>query len=122
MVSERTNARSGDRVDQPRASDRPLSEVYDAALLDLDGVIYLGGGPIPGAADALAEAAGHGMKRAYVTNNASNSLSVIDTTSNTVTATIPVGAAPAGVAITPDGSHVYTANSYSDSVTVTDTG
>ena len=49
----------------------PLSEHYDAALLDLDGVVYLGGTPIPGAADALAEAARRGMKRAYVTNNAS---------------------------------------------------
>jgi glycerol 3-phosphatase-2 len=49
----------------------PLSEHYDAALLDLDGVVYLGGTPIPGAADALADAARRGMKRAYVTNNAS---------------------------------------------------
>ncbi len=51
----------------------PLSEHYDAALLDLDGVVYLGGVPIPGAADALADAAKHGMKLAYVTNNASRS-------------------------------------------------
>ena len=33
--------------------------------------MYLGGTPISGAADALAEAARRGMKRAYVTNNAS---------------------------------------------------
>jgi glycerol-1-phosphatase len=51
----------------------PLSQQYDAALLDLDGVVYLGGKPIPGAADALAEAAKRGMKLAYVTNNASRS-------------------------------------------------
>jgi glycerol-1-phosphatase len=50
---------------------RPLSEHYDAALLDLDGVVYLGGVPIPGASDALADAAKRGMKLAYVTNNAS---------------------------------------------------
>ncbi len=55
----------------------PLSEHYDAALLDLDGVVYLGGTPIPGAAEALAEAATHGMKLAYVTNNASRSPSAI---------------------------------------------
>jgi len=48
-----------------------LSEHYDAALLDLDGVVYLGRGPIPKAAAALADAAKRGMKRAYVTNNAS---------------------------------------------------
>jgi len=51
----------------------PLSEHYDAALLDLDGVVYLGGIPIPGASDALADAAKRGMKLAYVTNNASRS-------------------------------------------------
>jgi glycerol-1-phosphatase len=55
----------------PQSSGGPLSEQYDAALLDLDGVVYLGGTPIPGAARALAEAASHGMKLAYVTNNAS---------------------------------------------------
>ena len=55
----------------------PLSEHYDAALLDLDGVVYLGGTPIPGAADALADAAKIGMKLAYVTNNASRSPNAI---------------------------------------------
>jgi glycerol 3-phosphatase-2 len=55
----------------PSGCPGPLSEHYDAALLDLDGVVYLGGAPIPGAAEALAEAAKRGMKRAYVTNNAS---------------------------------------------------
>jgi glycerol-1-phosphatase len=55
----------------PQESPGPLSEHYDAALLDLDGVVYLGGTPIPYAAAALAAASGHGMKLAYVTNNAS---------------------------------------------------
>jgi YVTN family beta-propeller protein len=39
--------------------------------------------------------------RAYVTNSADNSVSVIDTASNTVTATVAVGTNPTGVAITP---------------------
>ncbi len=52
---------------------RPLSEYYDAALLDLDGVVYLGGHPIAGAAGALTDSAKRGMKLAYVTNNASRS-------------------------------------------------
>ena len=56
---------------RPQACASPLSAHYDAALLDLDGVVYLGGTPIPGAADALARAAAGGMKLAYVTNNAS---------------------------------------------------
>ncbi len=63
----------GQHADRTRPSGcpDPLSQRYDAALLDLDGVVYLGGSPIPGAADALADAARRGMKRAYVTNNAS---------------------------------------------------
>jgi len=55
----------------PRASDEPLCHVYDVALLDLDGVVYLGGKAIPGAAPALGKASGEGMRLAYVTNNAS---------------------------------------------------
>jgi YVTN family beta-propeller protein len=40
----------------------------------------------------------------YVTNDGSSSVSVIDTVSNTVTATVAVGIFPQGVAITPDGT------------------
>ena len=57
--------------DAPRASSGPLCTTYDAALLDLDGVVYLGGKAIPGAAQALGQAAQAGMRLAYVTNNAS---------------------------------------------------
>jgi glycerol 3-phosphatase-2 len=62
---------------KPRGCQERLSEHYDAALLDLDGVVYLGGTPIAGAADALAEAAGRGMRLAFVTNNASRTPSAI---------------------------------------------
>ena len=54
-----------------RGAGEPLASLYDVALLDLDGVVYLGGSPIPGAADALAKAAASGMRLAFVTNNAS---------------------------------------------------
>jgi glycerol-1-phosphatase len=54
----------------PRGSAEPLDTAYDVALLDLDGVVYLGGTPIPGAAEALRKADAAGMRRAYVTNNA----------------------------------------------------
>lgn len=53
--------------------DRPLIEAYDAALLDLDGVLYLGPEPVRHAARAVAAAAAHGLRLAYVTNNASRS-------------------------------------------------
>ena len=39
--------------------------------------MYLGGTPIPAAADALADAAKRGMKLAYVTNNASRTPNAI---------------------------------------------
>ena len=58
------------RAPTPRGSRDPLDTAYDAALLDLDGVVYLGGAVIPGAAEALRKAGAAGMRLAYVTNNA----------------------------------------------------
>jgi len=54
-----------------RGTERPLAELYDAALLDLDGVVYRGPEPIPGAAKSLQLARKQGMRLAFVTNNAS---------------------------------------------------
>lgn len=54
-----------------RGCDRPLSEAYDVALLDLDGVVYTGRRPVPGAPEALAKARAAGQRLAFVTNNAS---------------------------------------------------
>lgn len=45
--------------------------------------------------------------RAYVTNQSSRSVSVIDTGTNTVVATIPVGDLPIGVAVTPNAAFAY---------------
>src|SRR5215468_3088104 len=53
------------------ASDTWLGAAYDVALLDLDGVVYIGGTPIPGAPEALRKAEQSGMRLGYVTNNAS---------------------------------------------------
>lgn len=44
----------------------------------------------------------------YVTNSG-NTVSVIDTATNTVVATVTVGIGPYGVAITPDGAFAYVA-------------
>lgn len=44
---------------------------------------------------------------AYVTNSADNSVSVIDTSSDTVIDTIPVGFFPTDIAASPDGNYVY---------------
>lgn len=52
-------------------SSKPLSQTYDVALLDLDGVVYVGEQAVPGGPEALAAARGDGMRLAFVTNNAS---------------------------------------------------
>ena len=60
-------------------------------------------------------------QNAYITNYNSNNVSVIDTATSAVTATITVGSHPYGVAVTPDGSKIYVANVGSNSVSVIDT-
>ena len=47
--------------------------------------------------------------------------SLIDTTTNTVTATVNVGSVPIGVAVNPEGTRVYVANHASGNVYVIDT-
>ncbi|MEE4546230.1 HAD-IIA family hydrolase [Streptomyces sp. V4-01] len=54
----------------PDGSAEALDRAYDTALLDLDGVVYAGGDAIAHAVDSLEAARGHGMRLAYVTNNA----------------------------------------------------
>jgi glycerol-1-phosphatase len=60
-----------------RGCAEPLDTAYDVALLDLDGVVYLGDTAIPGAAQALRKAGEAGMRLAYVTNNASRTPAAI---------------------------------------------
>jgi glycerol 3-phosphatase-2 len=52
------------------SSERPLREAYDVAVLDLDGVVYLGADAVRGAPEALNAAQSGGMHLAFVTNNA----------------------------------------------------
>lgn len=54
-----------------KASEQPLTDRYDVALLDLDGVVYLGEQAIPGVPDDLDAVRKAGMRLAFVTNNAS---------------------------------------------------
>ena len=53
------------------SSEWPLWQAYDVAVLDLDGVVYVGSDAVPGAPGHLERARGAGMHLAYVTNNAS---------------------------------------------------
>ena len=47
-----------------------LIQNYDAALFDLDGVVYLGPAPVDGAAEGLAGLREAGVRVGFVTNNA----------------------------------------------------
>ncbi|QUQ62481.1 YVTN family beta-propeller repeat protein [Kutzneria sp. CA-103260] len=69
---------------------------------------------------APAAAAGGGGYNAYVTDSRQNQVFVIDTATNAITATVPVGVSPRGVAVTPDGSRVYVADHGSAAVSVLD--
>ena len=60
-------------------------------------------------------------EKAYVTNMASGTVSVISTFSKQVIDTIKVGTEPFGCAITPDGRDLYVANQSSGTVSVIDT-
>ncbi|MEX2971063.1 HAD-IIA family hydrolase [Streptomyces sp. C184] len=55
---------------RPDGCRSALSEAYDTALLDLDGVVYAGGQAIAHAVPSLITARDGGMHLAYVTNNA----------------------------------------------------
>jgi YVTN family beta-propeller protein len=57
---------------------------------------------------------------AYVANNGDGTVSVIDTATRKLVATIPVGRGGDGVAVTPDGKRAYVANSGSNTVSVID--
>ncbi len=53
------------------SSAQALCRAYDLAMLDLDGVVYVGGDAIPGAPEHLADVRAAGMRLAFITNNAS---------------------------------------------------
>lgn len=54
-----------------RASSGPLLSGYDAVLVDLDGVVYVGPTAVPGAREAIAATRAAGLRVAFITNNAS---------------------------------------------------
>lgn len=58
-------------------STEPLLAAYDLAMLDLDGVVYIGSSAVPGAADHIAAARTSGMRVAFITNNASRAPQVV---------------------------------------------
>jgi HAD superfamily hydrolase (TIGR01450 family) len=53
-----------------KSSDVALWQAYDVAMLDLDGVVYIGPDAVPGAPEHLARSSAAGIRLAFVTNNA----------------------------------------------------
>jgi HAD superfamily hydrolase (TIGR01450 family) len=62
---------SGTPVPLSVGAAEPPYRAYDVALLDLDGVVYVGPEAVPGVPEALAAARAAGMRLGFVTNNAS---------------------------------------------------
>lgn len=58
--------------------------------------------------------------RLYVSNDIDNTVSVVDTNSNTTVATIPAGSTPSGIVTYPQHNRVYVANTYSNNIEVID--
>lgn len=56
---------------------RALIDGFDAALFDLDGVIYLGPEPVPAAPATIAALRAGGVKVGFVTNNAARSTTTV---------------------------------------------
>jgi len=54
-----------------KEAGEPLATIHDLAVLDLDGVLYVGADAVPGAVEGVGAAADMGCRPAYVTNNAS---------------------------------------------------
>ncbi|SEH59900.1 VCBS repeat-containing protein/40-residue YVTN family beta-propeller repeat-containing protein [Mycolicibacterium rutilum] len=59
--------------------------------------------------------------RAYVTNKTAGTVTVIDTTTNTVVRTFAAGVKPDAITVKPDGTQVFVASSENNTVTVVNT-
>ncbi|MFN2643545.1 MAG: hypothetical protein ABR570_01010, partial [Burkholderiales bacterium] len=59
--------------------------------------------------------------RVYVSNGRDATVSIIESRTNEVLATVPVGRRPWNMALTGDGAKLYVANGRSNSVSVIDT-
>ncbi|SEO87178.1 HAD-IIA family hydrolase [Trujillonella endophytica] len=60
----------GERVPLSAGCAQAPTAAHDVALLDLDGVVYVGPDAVPGVPEALAAARSAGMRLGFVTNNA----------------------------------------------------
>ena len=66
-----------DGADRGELTGAPLPAAYDGVICDLDGVVYRGDEPVPGAPEALQDIVVRGTRVVYATNNASRVPSVV---------------------------------------------
>jgi YVTN family beta-propeller protein len=116
ILSEVKDLSNDDQRDIPRYRSR--SHASDAFRMTTVGLAVLAAAackeqPVLGGRGDTAESApgrnAAGRELAYVTNEDSQNLTVIDTQTDSVVATIPVGTRPRGVKVSPDGRTVYVA-------------
>jgi len=58
---------------RPKTETAEPQRDYDGLIVDLDGVVWLGGDPIEGAADAIARVRAHGARALFLTNDPQSS-------------------------------------------------
>src|SRR5258707_1001279 len=93
-----------------------------AVVLVPGGLAVPRGAPATSTPTATATSPSTPVHRAYVANQGSNNVTVIDTTTNTVVGVpIPVGSSPFAVGVDPTVHRAYVANQGSANVTVIDT-
>jgi YVTN family beta-propeller protein len=114
---KRVNSQSSSTTTTCKPSDSGTSHqlLHRAIWQHLSSVLFL----LLSLGAGLGTATAQAQTSAYVTNT-SGTVSVIDTATNTVVATILVGIFPSGGAITPDGTRAYVANIV-NSISVIDT-
>lgn len=60
-----------------KSTEVPLTQAYDLAMLDLDGVVYVGSAAVPTAPAAIERVRDAGMRVAFITNNASRTPDIV---------------------------------------------
>lgn len=75
---------------------------------------------LPAVAMLLSWGSAHAGPLAWITNQGSHDVSVVDLTSETVIDTVPVGRSPAGVAASPSAHRVYITNPGSNEISAID--
>ncbi|MGV0851335.1 Ig-like domain-containing protein [Mycolicibacterium phlei] len=59
--------------------------------------------------------------RAYVTNKAAGTVTIVDTATNSIVKTVAAGMNPDGIAVKPDGAQIYVTSSQNNTITVVNT-